>query len=124
MKIYTDKLDRADFELIAEDIGVALYNYRNEGTRTRGANAGKTVHSLTLRPVAEHTREVRNGRRLFACNWDAHRDFMETIFRGDADATIDSAFARYNGREEFNALHEQTRDYFTNFKGKVMRGTS
>jgi hypothetical protein len=49
-----------------------------------------------------------NGRRKWAVSWEGHRAFMVTLFDADICAVLDSALARYNGRDEFVRLHGRT----------------
>lgn len=124
MIISSENITLADLEGIAERQGMTLHNARALEPTTRGRNAGRYRTTLTLRPQptaqGEYRREIRKGKRLYACNWQAHADFMRAVFHFDANAEIDSALARYRGVAEFEALHKQTdRHGLGGFTGKV-----
>lgn len=124
MIISSEDLTLADLEGIAERQGMTLRNARTLEPTTRGRNAGRYRTALTLRPQpnaqGEYRREIRKGKRLYACNWQAHADFMRAVFHFDANAEIDSALARYRGLDEFERLHALTdRHGLGGFTGKV-----
>ena len=124
MIISSENLTLADLEGIANRQGMTLHNARTLEPTTRGRNAGRYRTTLTLRPQqnahGEYRREIRKGKRLYACNWQAHADFMRAVFHFDANAEIDSALARYRGLDEFERLHTLTnRHGLSGFAGKV-----
>lgn len=118
MHIYTT-LNMQQLGTIAESVGVKLNDAQTMAPVSRGPRAGKNHLSTTIRPVDESTREVRNGRRIYACTWEAHRDFYRAIYAHDAEAEIDSAIARYRGADEFERLHRLTSRHLGDFIGKV-----
>jgi len=108
MNIYST-LSASELSNIAGSLGITTYNVTDNGVRTHGKYAGKRHVSLTLRPLTERYRaRSDSGRRLWAVDWEGHRDFMREVFGSDAGATIDSALARYRGQAEFERLHRLT----------------
>lgn len=111
MKFYST-LTLEDCTSIARDLGLVLYSTADFGIRVRGKYAGKRALAFLLRPSRDMDDDYRSygqgGRRIHAVNWYGHRDFMRQLFDRDPDATLDSALARYHGREQFDALHGLT----------------
>lgn len=119
MKIISNTLTTDNIARVASDLGFEAYGLTSEGTRKRGKWAGKTVFNTLLRPGPNMIKgsdldyryratQIYSGRRIWAINWEGHRDFMLGIFELDPNATIDSSLARYNGVDEFERLHTLT----------------
>lgn len=107
MKIYT-VLPLSELEAIADDMGITLYDVREDGQRVRGRHAGKFAYKFLLRPVTDKYRLVRSDpytksgyRKVWAVSWHGHWDFMVKVFKADPDAFIQTALAKYDGREGF-----------------------
>lgn len=108
-----DRLQR-----IAYEHGVELHGFTVDRVMSRGISKGKTRMHFLLRPLpgdaGEHTRRIsRYGRRLWACTWEAHRDFMAVLFERDPEAVLRTALATYIGRDGFQANFRSTQgSYF------------
>lgn len=106
-------------EKIARHTPVVLYNARLVGQTRKGEpkirlqlhsardSAGRVVYGR------RGFSRTKNGERRALCGcvcWHGHRDFMLGVFEANPTAIIVSAFARYDGRENFERLYHDTGD--------------
>jgi hypothetical protein len=139
MRLYTDKLSRADLERIAEHIGIQIYNHsESSGPRQRGRFAGKMLHEFILRPgLSDDYRAARlsfdgRKRRIWAVSWAGHYVFMRIVFNLDTEAVIQTGLSltrskprrpiEYNGADEFAEHAYDTR--YIDIGSKVQRPLS
>lgn len=65
--------------------------------------------TLTVRKSADKGgRRSNTGRKVAAACWHAHRDIMRAIFENYPEAILVSAFARYEGRVDFERTFPAT----------------
>jgi hypothetical protein len=111
MVLYTHTLTRADLEHIAENLGVELYNVRDDLDAPRRPRIAFVLRPLTDTFRATRAAYTKSGRRrIWAVCWHGHFAFMRDVFERDPGAELRSGMARYNGREEFYALAELSGD--------------
>jgi hypothetical protein len=95
--------------LIADEVGVTLYNRRKDGRALR----------FSLRPPGEkiegdykYQRTSASGfhdeRRVHAVCWHGHRDYMLAIFKREPEARIKTMWADYRGMDNFMDKYPQT----------------
>lgn len=124
MLLYTDKLTILCLGDIADEMGIELYNFDTMKAPTRGKFKRERKFSFLLRPVNgsdAYRARGQSGKRIWAVTWEGHRKFMVELFVRDPDAILDSALARYRGRQEFLDLHMLTgSDMNRGFRAKVM----
>lgn len=107
MKIWG--LTEAQLHECAEEIGVKLYEPREEGRAIR----------LRILPTGEridgdykYQRTSASGynadRRVHAVCWHGYRDFMLAVFERNPEARIKTMMADYKGREDFLSKYEET----------------
>jgi hypothetical protein len=116
------------YNLVMRATGIAANNLAATVERvSRGKfNGNVTLKSLSPIPATRRTTEGANftlrvessreagarrstsGRRLAAACWHAHRDVLRAIFDAAPNARIRSAFADYDGRDDFERSFPQT----------------
>ncbi len=104
-------IDRHQLETAAESVGVALYEL----------NATGSGYRFTIRPHADPERRERyrrrsagytsRGRKVHAVCWHGHRDFFRAVFELAPAAKARTAFARYDGAEDFESSFRATADH-------------
>ena len=113
MKIWG--LDPNELREAAEKAEVRLYNLGEDG---RGYGLTLKTHGPTSngKPVkwGRVSQSVRNKdgspRRVAgAVCWHGHREFMREVFKINPDARIKTALADYQGKDDFEETHRQTR---------------
>jgi len=115
MQIFTT-LTKDNLESIADAMEIRLYNFREQGMRTRGKNKGKFLHEFILRPhISRQWTRGGNGRpanmnknRLWAISWAGHYVFMRALLNLDPDAVIKSAMNQFHGFHDFDASAYRT----------------
>lgn len=94
MRVFTDKLTKADFYAAIDDSGDVFID---ELTEVEGRKRKRTFNVyLEARPGKG--RRARNNRPGFSATWDEHGFWMAELFRIDPDAII----SYYDGVDDFN----------------------
>src|SRR3954454_7260720 len=97
MLLISASLTYEDVYNAAKDLGFEAHGLTNQGVRRGGKWRGKRVLSTLLRPgpnmvkgseLDDRYRAISAGyfgagRRIWAINWEGHRDFMRAIFEID-----------------------------------------
>lgn len=100
MKIHGLTLEQ--LSAAAAELNLQLYNVREE----------KTHIACVLRPTAntapEYRKQSYSGRRVWACSWRAHRDWMYLLFDQNQNAKIVSCLATYDGYDSFLLEYPRT----------------
>lgn len=67
------------------------------------------IVTLTVKSSKEAgSRRSREGRRIAAACWHAHRDWMKALFELEPNTRITSAIADYNGKNDFENKYPET----------------
>ena len=108
MKLFTVPIDALAF--IVETVSNLKYNgnivFKN-GPNQASRNA--VNFTLTVRDSsAQGSRRSKDGRRIAAACWHAHRDIMQAIFSQYPEARLVSALAEYRGEFDFLDTFEAT----------------
>ena len=114
MHLFTTATEE-DLRVIADSMGIELYQFDTEPTTSRGKYANRNRYRFLLRPLTDQYRLVREDaytksgyRRVWAVSWRGHRDFMRAVFALDPNATFRTAIDTWRDSEDFENRHENS----------------
>ena len=94
------KITQEQLELAAQKAKVRLINVRPEG---RGFRFRLGLLEVNGQPGQKHWRRLNHTltRKVNAVCWHGHKSFMDAIYQLSLETVIITAFARYDGYQDF-----------------------